>query len=381
MGVTEVKARLKEQYKDNDDVTGIGIGKNESGDDVVVVNVRHDRSHAVSIPQEFSSEEVEIRETGAFSAELLQQADEQNIDRKSRQRPVPSGVSAAHTDVTAGTTGFIVEDADGNLYPTSNNHVYANANRASVGDDVLQPGPADGGVSGDETGTLEGYVELTDGVKVDVAWINFSETHDIELVGVGKPRGTPTDPSVGDTLIKSGRTTGVTTGVVNQVNADISVSFPDGSYQIADCIITENMSTGGDSGSAVLMEDTNEPAGVLFAGSDTATAINKATNVEAATGFSIITEDASTTPTATVTLTLERESAERGNIEATVIDASGNLIEGADVTLSGTSEQTGVSDPNGSVAFADVEIGSYTVEATKDGFSSDAVDISSSDFN
>ena len=47
-------------------------------------------------------------------------------------RPVPIGVSTGHTDITAGTIGCRVRDADGNVYALSNNHVYANEDRASI---------------------------------------------------------------------------------------------------------------------------------------------------------------------------------------------------------------------------------------------------------
>jgi hypothetical protein len=69
-----------------------------------------------------------------------------SIDPTGRfDRPVPIGVSTGHPDITAGTIGARVKDSDGNIYALTNNHVYADENRASIGDKVLQPGAFDGG--------------------------------------------------------------------------------------------------------------------------------------------------------------------------------------------------------------------------------------------
>ncbi len=66
--------------------------------------------------------------------------------RTSRWRPAPAGVSLGHYRITAGTFGCLVRDrASGAPLMLSNNHVLANSNDATVGDAILQPGPADGG--------------------------------------------------------------------------------------------------------------------------------------------------------------------------------------------------------------------------------------------
>ena len=75
------------------------------------------------------------------------------------ERPVPIGVSTGHPDITAGTIACRVKDGDGNVYALSNNHVYADENLATTGDNVLHPGPADGGQDpADAIGTLADYV-------------------------------------------------------------------------------------------------------------------------------------------------------------------------------------------------------------------------------
>ena len=64
-----------------------------------------------------------------------------------RERPAPSGISIGHPNVTAGTLGCLVKDlSDSSLCILSNNHVLADSNAASIGDNIIQPGSADGGV-------------------------------------------------------------------------------------------------------------------------------------------------------------------------------------------------------------------------------------------
>lgn len=381
METQELKSQLSDELMSQENVSGIGIGEDEDGNEVVVINVEKGAADSFVVPEEYENQNIEVRETGPFHAEVVQQEPEA-IDRQGRHRPVPAGVSAGHVNITAGTTGFILEDADGNQYAASNNHVYADVNNASEGDSIVQPGPTDGGnATDDKSGELAGYVPIEDGVTVDLAWVTQVAEHKLEIAELGKPQGNPTEVSVGDVLIKAGRTTGIAEAQVDQIDVNISVNYGDATYQINDCIITGDMSDGGDSGSATLMKSTMEPAGILFAGSDSATVHNKATNVEPVSGLTIVTASADSPPTANVTLTLEQETPDTGNATVKVEDGSGNAVGSASVALSGTEDRSGTTDSTGVVSFTEVTIGSYTVEATKDGYTSDSATISDGDFN
>ena len=71
-----------------------------------------------------------------------------SVNRAGRfERPVPIGVSTGHPNVTAGTIGVRVKNSRGALFLLSNNHVFANTNNATAGQNILQPGPIDGGVN------------------------------------------------------------------------------------------------------------------------------------------------------------------------------------------------------------------------------------------
>ena len=60
-------------------------------------------------------------------------------------RPLRPGASVGHVRVTAGSIGAFVQ-SEGQTMILSNNHVLANENLAAAGDNVLQPGHANGGM-------------------------------------------------------------------------------------------------------------------------------------------------------------------------------------------------------------------------------------------
>ena len=73
---------------------------------------------------------------------------------------------------------------------------------------------------------------------------------------------------------KTGRTTDFTTGKVTSINATVNVNYGGGRVaRFCRQIVTTDMSAGGDSGSLVLDLE-NNPVGLLFAGSSTATILN-----------------------------------------------------------------------------------------------------------
>lgn len=60
--------------------------------------------------------------------------------------PLRSGFSIGHFNSTAGTLGALVRSRR-KVYALSNAHVFAEAGLAAVGDAILYPGPADGGMN------------------------------------------------------------------------------------------------------------------------------------------------------------------------------------------------------------------------------------------
>ena len=204
------------------------------------------------------------------------------IDPTARfDRPVPIGVSTGHPDITAGTIGARVTDGT-NVYALSNNHVYADENLASIGDNVLQPGAYDGGVDpADAIGTLSRYVSIRfDGsnnvvdaaIALSSSGILLNSTPDD---GYGVPSTATTPAAIGLAVQKYGRTTGLTHGSVEAINVTVNVGYDSGTARFVNQIMVQDnapgrvdgFSAGGDSGSLIVTEDGNSPVALLFAGS------------------------------------------------------------------------------------------------------------------
>jgi hypothetical protein len=243
-----------------------------------------------------------------------------------RFRPAPGGVSVGHVAITAGTLGCWVTK-NGQKVILSNNHVLANSNDAEIGDPILQPGPIDGGnFPQDHIANLTQFVPISfEGEPSECSFanaviavfnagcrvINSNTRYKVTKVQaednlVDAAIATPLDPAdvkdeilnigpiqgmvegeLGMAIKKSGRTTGFTTGQIQQVDVTANVQY--GAGQIAfftDQLLAGAMSQGGDSGSAVL-DDNNRLTGLLFAGSDTTTIINRIENVFSALGISL----------------------------------------------------------------------------------------------
>jgi len=269
------------------------------------------------VPQELDGVPTDVIETGRIRA--LQSP-------TGRFRPAPGGVSVGHRDITAGTLGCWVH-RDGQWMILSNNHVLANSNAAEIGDPILQPGPYDtGGYPDDQIAVLEDFVRINfpgdsnggsngdsggcgiagsivsvlNGIAevlgsstrvrsystrqvdnlVDAAIARPLKEEDVlpEILNIGTVAGTAS-AQLGTAVKKSGRTTGFTQGEILQVDVTVDVQY--GTNLVArftDQLMAGAMSKGGDSGSAVL-DDQNRLVGLLFAGSDQTTIINRIENV------------------------------------------------------------------------------------------------------
>ena len=215
------------------------------------------------------------RRSGEASAKTLAGAEETSIG----PRPAPLGVSTGHPSTTAGTIGCrVYKDVGGVLlyYALSNNHIYANENRASIGDNVLQPASYDNGQNPrDKIGTLADFQEIvfsTDTANQIDAAIALCP---LRALGKSAPDGsftpsrTPVPATVGLAVKKYGRTTGLTHGHVYTVNAYVDVTYDSGTARfVRQIVITpDTFCAGGDSGSLIVTEDGNHPVGLLFAGS------------------------------------------------------------------------------------------------------------------
>ena len=276
-------------------VVGTGVGYNERGEAALVVYLV--RPGAADVPARLDDVPVERVVTGLFLADA---------DPTTRQRPAPVGFSVGHVDITAGTYGARVVDGGGTTFMLSNNHVLADGNDASLGDPILQPGPFDGGSDPDDRiAELADYepIDFENDNVMDAAIAQPLHADSISAAtpsddGYGAPNSTAfvldgdgdgnvDDGVVGLVVQKYGRTTGLTSGTVEEINVTVNVCYVCGNPVCTTCaesatfvdqisISPGDFSDGGDSGSLIVTDDADvNPVGLLFAGSSSRTLANR----------------------------------------------------------------------------------------------------------
>jgi len=299
-------------------VVGMGVGYKETK------GVKTDRMALVVMvrkkvsPQELKEGDLVPAEIEGVVTDVIEVGEIVALQaRTDRWRPAPGGVSIGHYKITAGTLGVLVRDMETNeILILSNNHVMANSNDATQGDPILQPGPYDGGTVNEDTiANLERFVPIrfesepppepcpfsgaAAGVgnflarlvgskhrllpvviqqanQVDAALAKPMDPDLVknEILEIGSVTGTE-EAELGMEVKKSGRTTGLTTGTVQLLDASVQVGYGAGKIALfTGQILTTNMSQGGDSGSLLVSGTGNKAVGLLFAGSDTVTIHN-----------------------------------------------------------------------------------------------------------
>lgn len=195
--------------------------------------------------------------------------------RKQRQDPLMPGISISHPKGTAGTLGCIVYDRqEGRPHILSNWHVLQGEG-GRLGDDVVQPGPFDDNrVASNRAGVL---VRSHLGLAGDCA-IARIEGRGVEpkILDLGVAVRRIGEPELGDRVVKSGRTTGVTRGIVTRIETTVKLFYGDGvgtkkigGFEIgpdpADAAAENEISKGGDSGSAWLgLDPKGKPSDVML---------------------------------------------------------------------------------------------------------------------
>ncbi len=310
------------QHRANVVATGVGYkvaGEGKDPELSVVCSVtkklaKTDLGRKDLIPSRLDGIPTDVKETGIIRA----------LGPRDRQRPALGGASIGHVDITAGTLGCLVRKND-QTFILSNNHVLADSNDAQIGDAIIQPGASDGGgMPNDHIANLSEFVPIvflneesgcslarlatvtlntvasvlgshvhfraisTRDNLVDAAIARPLRDSDVsaEIIEIGTIAGTA-EGEVGMAVKKSGRTTGFTTGEIEQVDVTSNVQYGRGRIaRFSDQLMAGAMSAGGDSGSAVL-DDQNRMVGLLYAGSATTTLINRVQNVFSALAISL----------------------------------------------------------------------------------------------
>ena len=383
----EVQQKYTDALMAKAGIIGTAIGSGGSAQPVVLVLLEY--GNVPGIPNSLDGVPVRPLVTGKIYA-LAKPGSESASSTSSYwwQRPVPIGVSTGNAnECAAGTIGCRVVDGGGNVYALSNNHVYARENSASFGEEVLQPGRYDtydssGNQcyydSGNIIGTLDDYEPIVfsrHASNVIDAAIAGTTTANLDSAtpsnGYGVPNSTIiADPTsvLNETVQKYGRTTDLTTGQVTGVNATILVNYGYGRTArfVNQIVITPGgFSSAGDSGS-LIVDMSNNPVGLLFAGSSSDTIANPIGPV--LSRFNVTIDDSSASAPSQTT----------GSISGTVTNDNNSAgISGATVsTDTGQSTTTG---SDGAYSLSNVPTGTHSVTASAAGFQSQTASVSVTD--
>lgn len=295
-----IKRQVEQDYLERPGVTGIDVGYKEVGGvrtDQVSIRV-HVRQKTTSVPE---ADRVPAEIDGVVT-DVLERAYELQV--VSRQLDVSAQADTTHYpslqggismgpsrviggSVFAGTLGAIVVDNTNNQRSALTNfHVACVDSSWSVGDRMVQPSRIDtGAVPGDEFGgitraVLSGHI---DGALVS---IDSGRSSVAEIAQIGSVKGTKA-ATLGMTVRKRGRTTGLTHGSVDGLSLSVNVDYGDGigvrtlTDQVsiaADATQNPMFSDHGDSGS-VIVDGTGYVVGLLFAGAGASTVANPIADV------------------------------------------------------------------------------------------------------
>jgi len=234
--------RIAPTYLEQKNVTSVGIGyKIKDGERTREICVQFtveakvapealESIDAVELPESFEIEGVQIptdvlQRTYKTHASVVNAVALTTTDRKSIVNPIVPGVSVGHRDISAGTVGCVVYDAQsGTPYILSNWHVL-NGPTGNLGDQIVQPGRHDDDrVDRNVIGNL---VRSHLGVAGDcaIATVEYRQLDD-NIFGLDTIVSEVGEPELGDHVVKSGRTTDITYGIVNRIHVTVKIDYP-----------------------------------------------------------------------------------------------------------------------------------------------------------
>jgi hypothetical protein len=329
------------------------------------------------IPELHAGIETDVVEIGDVVAES---------DPKDHYRPIPMGVSMGNIKITAGTAGGLVKK-DGKIMVATNTHVACESVTRDLGMPGepgsqdrrnCQPGPIDDGnlrVFGDVRYAFimpPGQPAFNDFAIVEPYKVEdvIAETLNGKVVPDGMAM-----VEIGDTVYKEGRTTGYTEGQVTAIGANVNVGYSEGTILHKNCIITTDMSAGGDSGSWVYKKGTKKVTMYLFAGSSVATVHHPIQDACSAMSCQVYTEESPVNPDEIEhNVILEREDNGSSFRLFGVVEeekAGGRAaVPDVDIILcTDDKEWLGSTNSDGFYEFVEIPYGNtYTINFGKDGY-------------
>jgi len=223
-----------------------------------------------------------------------------------------SVVDLANGYCCSGTLGSLVQKG-GNQYILSNSHVLAgdvvsggNGKVSQIGDDVMQPGYVDNNCSTSGVNIVADVSSLstlyppgsTPNVDCAIAQVRAGMVRtDGAILEIGTISASTVGAFVGQAVKKSGRTTGLTRGKVQAINATVNVGYETecagSSFTktfTGQIIIGRRFISSGDSGSLMVEDVTTNPraVGLLYAGSSTTAVANPINDVLSNLGVTMV---------------------------------------------------------------------------------------------
>ena len=286
--------KVRKEWLRRPGVTGVDVGYKISGDkltDQLAVRVHverklptealaeHDVFSVSGDPTKLGSFPIDVIEARYGPSETSAPAELEDLiglERTTVFDPLVGGISVGNPRVTAGTLGAIVWDrTDCSVSLISNWHVLAGADAAVAGEAIFQPGVADGGTTANTVATLTRF-RLDADMDAAIARLNGARGSSRDIIGLNPIPGIDA-PVLGMNVTKSGRTTGVTQGVIDGISFSGTINYPNhGPNTFNNQIhivprppwpaIDYEVSRGGDSGSVWINDATGRAVGLHFAG-------------------------------------------------------------------------------------------------------------------
>jgi hypothetical protein len=309
--VREARKRAEEMLLPLEGIAGVSHREDPPR---IIVYLEHER-YKDKVPDNIDGFKTEVVVIGKIKALSLLQLEEvkpsytypEPVSRTAKVRPIVGGISLgvpveAYGGKMAGTLGLVVQGPEEYYYILSNAHVIAMNSKAQflpLGTAVLQPGTYDGGTIDDKVGELYQYIKITFGPKgknyadAAIAKITITNylagevldsdnlnTYTITISGAA-------EVSIGDSVRKSGRTTGVTTNTVFDTDATVKVWYTSSKWAIFydQILVNQPFIESGDSGSPV--DKDGAFVGLAFAGSSSTAVVCKAEYIISGLGITI----------------------------------------------------------------------------------------------
>lgn len=269
----EVKEASATQLMAYPNVNGVGVGyKVVAGrrTDVIAVRVYVAKKlpKAALRPEEILPENLQGVPVDVIEATFHIH---QGEDNRTLHNPLVGGVSVGN--FILGGSGTLAVSVFDNVTKEdmilSNWHVLCGRFDCAIGEEIIQPG-----TGGEDTGTSSDVVAhlyraaLTDQVDAAIASLTGDRFLLKEILGLGSVTDVGV-PQLGMQVKKSGRTTGLTTGTIVDISADVQIGgYPDGVHTFHNQIHIQNggmVSRPGDSGS-LWIDDANRAIALNFAG-------------------------------------------------------------------------------------------------------------------